>query len=276
MPGVGNGFVARCSPPRIRLRPANGPLPTSKRCPPGELQAWAQTIQCHGRNEAAIAPLEQAVPVFLAAGETRRAAWIATLLAQVRMEWRDHALSGGWYRRARRLLEGAPLGREQGYLSYLGSRQALFQNDLKAAATLGEETRTIGEKLGDPDLRNLGLLCVGEARVFLGEVQAGLAALEEAGIAVTADGLSPWVGAQVYCGVIYTCMTRADWQSAGEWTEQFIRWGEDKGLTSYPGLCRMHRAEVLTVRGRLLTPLAGRWRRTRIRAAADSVALCAP
>jgi DNA-binding winged helix-turn-helix (wHTH) protein len=221
------------------------------RMSPQDLQAWAQNAQCHGKNEAAVAPLEEAVGAFSAAGENRRAGWIATLLAQVRMEWRDLALCRGWHQRARRLLEGEPPGREHGYLGYLGSRLALFQNDMETAALLGEETRAIGEKLRDPDLLNLGLLCLGEAKVFRGEILDGLAALDEAGVAVTADRLSPWAGAVVYCGVIYTCMTRSDWPRAGEWTEQFTRWGEDKGLTSYPGLCRLHRAEVLTVRGRL-------------------------
>jgi DNA-binding winged helix-turn-helix (wHTH) protein/tetratricopeptide (TPR) repeat protein len=222
-----------------------------ERMTPAELQEWTQNAQCHGRNEAAIAPLEQAVAVFTSSGQTRRAAWIATLLAQVRMEWRDFAVCSGWYHRAQRLLEGQEIGIEHGYLSFLGSRLAIFQNDLEGSKTLGEQTWEIGVKLGDRDLQNLGLLALGEARVFLGEVREGLAALDEAGVAVAADGLSSWVGALVYCGVIYTCMTRSDWQRAGEWTEQFSRWGAGRGLTSYPGLCRMHRAEVLTVKGRL-------------------------
>jgi DNA-binding winged helix-turn-helix (wHTH) protein len=222
-----------------------------ERMTPAELQEWAQNAQCHGRNEAAIAPLEQAVAAFAASGQKRRAAWIAALLAQVRMDWRDHAMCSGWYRRARRLLEGQEVGQEHGYLDFLGGRIALFQNDLEAAKALGEQTWEIGVKLGDRDLQNLGLLCLGEAKVFLGEVREGLAALDEACVAVAADGLSSWVGSLVYCGVIYTCMTRSDWQRAGEWTEQFARWGEGRGLVSYPGLCRMHRAEVLTVRGKL-------------------------
>lgn len=218
---------------------------------PEELQSWTQNAQCHGRNEATIAPLEQAVGIFTARGERRRAAWIAALLAQVRMEWRDFAICSGWFQRAQRLLEGEEVGHEHGYLGYLGSRLCLFQNDLAGAEKLGADTLAIGEKLGDADLRNLGLLCLGEAQVFLGRVREGLAALDEAGASVAADGLSTWAGAIVYCGVIYTCMTRADWQRAGQWTEQFSRWGEGRGLTSYPGLCRMHRAEVFTVRGKL-------------------------
>lgn len=218
---------------------------------PEELQEWAQHAQCHGRNEPVIAPLEQAVASFIANGENRRAAWIATLLAQVRMDWRDFALASGWYHRARRLLEGQPIGREHGYLGFLGNRIAFFQNDFETAAALGLETYDAGVALKDADLQSLGLLCIGETKILQGHIRDGLAALEEAGIAVAADGLSPWAGALVYCAVIYMCMTRSDWQGAGEWTEQFTRWGEDKGLTSYPGLCRMHRAEVLTVRGRI-------------------------
>jgi len=217
---------------------------------PEDLQEWAQHAQCHGRNEAVVAPLEQAVASFIAKGENRRAAWIAALLAQVRMDWRDFALASGWYHRARRLLEGQPIGREHGYLGFLGARFALLQGDLDDATALSRETYDAGITLKDANLQSLGLLCIGETKILQGSIREGLAALGEAGIAVAADDLSPWAGALVYCAVIYMCMTRADWQGAGEWTEQFTRWGEDKGLTSYPGLCRMHRAEVLTVRGR--------------------------
>jgi tetratricopeptide (TPR) repeat protein len=63
--------------------------------------------------------------------------------------------------------------------------------------------------------------------------------------------LSAWAGGLVYCSVIYSCLSRADWQRAGEWTQQFTQWCDGKGVAAYPGLCRLHRAEVLTVRGRL-------------------------
>jgi ATP/maltotriose-dependent transcriptional regulator MalT len=100
-------------------------------------------------------------------------------------------------------------------------------------------------------LDSLGLVHVGEAIMYLGKIREGLAAIDEAGASVVACGLSPWAGGLVYCGVIYTCMTRSDWQRAGQWTQQFTRWCEGKGVAGYPGLCRMHRAEVLIVRGEL-------------------------
>lgn len=216
-----------------------------------DLQLWAHAAQCAGRPHDAVQPLERAVAAYSARGDRRRAAWVAILLAQLRVEWREPVMAQGWFHRASRLLEHEPACRERGYLDLLGSRMALLQNDLETCLRLGESAREAGEQFGDRDLESLGLVHVGEARLYLGKIREGLAALDEAGISVVASGLSAWAGGLVYCGVIYSCMTRADWQRAGQWTEQFTRWSADKGVAAYPGLCRMHRAEVLAVCGAL-------------------------
>ncbi len=216
-----------------------------------DLQRWAHAAQCAGRPHEAAEPLERAVAAFSTRGDRRRAAWVAILLAQLRVEWREPVLAKGWYHRAARLLENEPPCREKGYLDLLGARMALLQNDIETLLALAENARAAGEKFADPDLESLGLVHVGEARLYLGDVRAGMAALDEAGASVVGSGLSPWAGGLVYCGVIFGCLTRSDWQRAGQWTDQFTRWCEDKGVASYPGLCRLHRAEVLTVRGDL-------------------------
>lgn len=216
-----------------------------------DLQLWAHAAQCAGRPHDAVQPLERAVAAYSARGDRRRAAWVAILLAQLRVEFREPVLARGWYHRASRLLEHEPPCRERGYLDLLGARMALLQNELEACLQLGESARQTGERLGDRDLESLGLVHVGEARLYLGKIREGLAALDEAGVSVVASDLSPWAGGLVYCGVIYSCMTRADWLRAGQWTDQFTRWSADKGVAGYPGLCRMHRAEVLAVRGEI-------------------------
>ncbi len=216
-----------------------------------DLQRWAHAAQCAGRPHEAAEPLERAVAAFSARGDRRRAGWVAILLGQLHFEWREPVLAKGWHHRAKRLLENEPPCRERGYLDLLGARIALMQNEIEATLQLAENARSAGEKFGDPDLESLGLVHVGEARLYLGDVRAGMAALDEAGASVTASGLSPWAGGLVYCGVIYGCMTRSDWHRAGQWTDQFTRWCEGKGVAGYPGLCRLHRTEVLTVRGDL-------------------------
>jgi len=216
-----------------------------------DLQLWAHAAQCAGRPQEAARPLERAVAAYSARGDRRRAAWVAILLAQLRMEWRELAVARGWLLRAGRLLEGEPPCRERGYLDLLGSRLALMQSELETCLRLGESARAAGSQFGDADLESLGLVHVGEARLYLGQVRDGMAALDEAAVSVVASGLSPWAGGLVYCGVIYGCMTRSDWQRASQWTEEFTRWSANKGVAAYPGLCRLHRAEVLACRGDL-------------------------
>lgn len=217
-----------------------------------DLQRWAHAAQCMGHPDEALPVLERAVAAHAARGEPLRAAWAAILSAHLHLEWSEAALANGWLHRAARLLEGQPAGREQGYIDLMRARMALLGNRLDEVLAHGESARKAGRACGDADLESIALVHVGEANLYLGRVAAGLDALDEAGASVVASGLSPWAGGLVYCGVIYSYLTRADWQRAGQWTEQFTRWCERNGPGAYPGLCRMHRAEVLTVQGALV------------------------
>jgi tetratricopeptide (TPR) repeat protein len=124
---------------------------------------------------------------------------------------------------------------------------AEFENALPAA----QRAHELGRRHRDPDLEFLGLLFAGEIQLALGHVEPGLAMLDEAGVAVRASGVSPLAGSVIYCGVIFGCLTRADWERASHWTEQFHEWCGRHGAHTFPGLCRLHRAEVLGVRGEL-------------------------
>lgn len=216
-----------------------------------DLQRWAHATQCLGRPDEALPVLERAVVAFGARGDHRRAAWAAILSAHLRVEWGEYPLANGWLQRAARLLEGKPPCREQGYVDLIRGRLALLNNELEELERLAKRAHQAGKQFSDPDLEYLGLVHLGEALLYLGKIREGVAALDEAGVSVVACGLSPWAGGLVYCGVIYSCMTRADWQRASQWTDQFTRWSEGQGGAAYPGLCRMHRAEVLKMRGEL-------------------------
>lgn len=216
-----------------------------------DLHCWALAAQHAGRSRDSIAPLERAVAAYTRAGDVTRAAWVAIQLSQLRLEWREAILANGWYRRAARLLEKEPPCREKGHLALLGSRMAFYGNDLERAVELAENARAAGEQFQDPDLESLGLVFYGEANLYLGRIREGLAAIDEAGASVRTHDLSPWAGGLIYCGVIYACIARADWPRAGHWAEQFTRWGKEKGIMAYPGLCQIHQAVILAARGDL-------------------------
>lgn len=219
---------------------------------PKELHRWAYERHFEGGSQEALDELERLVTTRRARGEMKEAAWASVMVGLLRMERRELVLAQGWERHATRLLEGSEAYLETGYADLLGCRLSLFLGDNGKALELGESCRKTGVKIGDASLEGLGLLGIAEANLFLGRTREGLGALDEAGATVVAGGLETWARGLVYCGVIFCCMTRADWSRAGQWTEQFSRWGTDKGSLAYPGLCRLHRVEVLTTQGALM------------------------
>lgn len=179
-----------------------------------DLQRWAHAAQCMGEPQQAFPALERAVAAYAVRGSRRHAAWAAILCAHLRVEWGEYPVANGWVQRAERLLDGLPTAREHGYLALLRARLALLHNRLEEALEQGSLAYQTGRAVGDPDLEGLGLVHRGEAQLYLGQIEDGLNALDEAGVSVVANGLSAWAGGLVYCGVIFGCMTRADWQRA--------------------------------------------------------------
>ncbi len=83
-----------------------------------------------------------------------------------------------------------------------------------------------------------------------GEISAGVALLDEAMVETVSGALSPFVTGWIYCYLLKTCHALGDVSRAGEWTESAVRWCEQQGVSSwYPGVCRLHRCEVASMRG---------------------------
>jgi DNA-binding winged helix-turn-helix (wHTH) protein len=216
-----------------------------------DLQRWAHAAQCAGRSPEVALPLERAVAAYAARGDLQRAGWGAVLLSLMNFELADPMAAKGWLHRAARFLERFPDSREQGYVEYLRARIGLSMSDFDGALVAAQRAQALGQRHRDPDLEFLGLLFAGEVKLSTGRIEEGLAMLDEAGVAVRASGVTPLAGSMIYCGVIYGCLSRVDWERAIHWTEQFERWCGERGGVSYPGLCRLHRAEVLGGRGEL-------------------------
>ncbi len=219
---------------------------------PKDLHRWAYERHFEGESQDALDALERLVTARRARREMKAAAWAGVVVGLLRLERNELVLAQGWQRHAARLLESSEAGLEMGYADFLGSRLAMLLGDNERALEMGEACRKTGVKIDDAGLEGLGLLAVAEANLFLGRTREGLEALDEAGAAVAAGGLETWAQGLVYCGVIFCCMSRADWNRAGQWTEQFSRWSADKGSLAYPGLCQLHRVEVLTAQGALM------------------------
>jgi class 3 adenylate cyclase len=209
----------------------------------GEAAWWSSDI------EACISARERAYAAYLEEGEPRKAAMVAFWLV------RDHAnrLSGSislaWMKRGERLLQDAPDSLEYGYLEMMRARAAHVAGEYDGSVEVAARAIETGMKYGDPNLQALGLVYQGMSLVARGDAEEGMALLDEATVAAVSGELRPNVTGMVYCNMISTCHELAEYRRAGEWTEAANRWCERQAITGFPGLCRVHRAEIIRLRG---------------------------
>ncbi|MEM9465714.1 MAG: helix-turn-helix transcriptional regulator [Actinomycetota bacterium] len=158
----------------------------------------------------------------------------------------ESAIANGWRARGRRH-EVDPRSRLTGWMALADADLA---PDHRAARGHTDRALELAIAHDDPDLRAMALSASGRAALADGDRRVGLAHLDEAMVAVINDELDPLYTGWVYCGVIGACYAIADLGRAVEWTDAAMRWStalRDGGL--YPGLCRVYRAEVATMRG---------------------------
>lgn len=217
---------------------------------PADTEALAECAWWLGRMDEAIRLYTDAYREHLEGGNDQAAARAASQLAIHTRLVGEVAQSEGWLRRCTRLLESLPEGVEHGYALYLQIAGLSGSGDLDGALALALRMQDLGRRFSDPTLVALGVYFEGRARIKQARVREGLALLDEAMLAALSDELGPlWTGA-IYCGLMDACNELRDMRRAFEWTEATRRWCDPLPLTSlYPGICRVHRAQVLQTRG---------------------------
>jgi class 3 adenylate cyclase len=196
-----------------------------------------------------ISARERAHMAYLTEGRHRRAAVLALMIANDYFGKLAHSIGAGWFNKAERLLQDEPECAERGWLSMMHSFSALQISDYESALAWAESTLEIGSRFGDPDLQAFGLLFKGRALIGLGQVKPGLGLLDEATVAAVSGDLRPFSTGMIYCVAISTTAELADYDRAGQWTDASTRWCERQSITGFPGICRVHRAEIMRLRG---------------------------
>ena len=73
--------------------------------------------------------------------------------------------------------------------------------------------------------------------------------LEESAIAAVNGELSPFVAGMSCCNMISCCRDLTDYQRAREWIEATEKFCERQSVSAFPGICRVHKAEVVALTG---------------------------
>jgi class 3 adenylate cyclase len=112
-----------------------------------------------------------------------------------------------------------------------------------------QEALDIATRHHDKDLLAQATLREGVARVNSGEVDQGLALIDEVTASAVAGELNPMSTAIIYCNAIDACRDLGDYSRAGEWEQTATRWCERMAIAGFPGMCRVDRAEIMRLRG---------------------------
>jgi DNA-binding CsgD family transcriptional regulator len=157
----------------------------------------------------------------------------------------------GWFGRAERMLLREPREcAERGYLLLPVVEQRMESGDFENAYAAAADAAVIGEHCGDADLIACARHQQGRIRLQQGQVEAGLALLDETMVTVTAGELSPLVTGLMYCSVIDACQRVYAIDRSREWTAALAHWCERQSdMVAFAGVCQVHRAEILQLQG---------------------------
>ena len=200
--------------------------------------------------EGAIASRERAYAGFRREGELARAARIALWLSrEYATVWGNEPAAGGWLARAERLLRDVAPGAEQGWLQLARAERT---RDARTSAELATEAIEVAAAAGDVDLEIRGLAQLGLARVASGDVDAGLAHLDEAMTAASAgEPTSLETFADVCCALMLACDLAHDVERPRQWgqvVDAFLQRYEHVPLLAF---CRTCCADMHAARGRI-------------------------
>lgn len=239
---------------------------------PEDLERLASAAYMVGKEMEYLTVLERAHRAYADAGMERPAFrcayWVGLNLARRG----EMGPANGWLTRARRLADRQSEDCvEAGYMLLPLVFELEARGDWDAAARTAAEARSCGERLRDADLCALAGHEQGHIHVRQGRIADGLRLLDEAMVAASGGELSPIVTGIVYCGVILACQEAHDVRRAQEWTATLSEWCDEQSeMVAFTGRCRIHRAEILQLRGEWTEALAEARRATRRSLQAES------
>jgi len=216
---------------------------------PADLAVLGEVAYAAGHLDVTIEAWERAYALCVEAGDKDAAAGAAVRVALHLLF--DTALMApvrGWLARAERLLEGRGETPASAWLAVVRTYERMLTGDVPGARPWARRAIELGSKHA-PAACALGR--VAEARLLIldGDVEQGLALLDEVGVATVSGDLDPLSTGVVYCELVCALQGLAQYDVAEQWTEAMERWCKTNAIGSLHGRCRVHRAEILRLRG---------------------------
>jgi tetratricopeptide (TPR) repeat protein len=219
--------------------------------PPQDVPMAAQVAYAAGHLDVTIELWERAHAMAVKGGDNLSAAGAAVRVAMHLLF--DTALMApvrGWLARAERLLGDHGETPVHAWYAVVRNYERLLCGDADGARVWARRAVEIGSR-NDPAAAAIGRIAEARGLVIAGEVETGLAMLDEAGVATTSGELDPMTTGIAYCELVCALQGLAQYDLAEEWTNAMERWTAKHSIGSLNGRCRVHKGEILCLRGSL-------------------------
>ena len=216
---------------------------------PTELAVLGEVAYAAGHLDVTIEAWERAHAACMQAGDHVAAAGAAVRVAMHLLF--DTALMApvrGWLARAEQLLDGQGETSAHAWLAVVRTYERMLTGDVPGARLWARQAIEVGSAC-EPAAAAVGRVAHARLLILDGDVQEGLALLDDAGVATVSGDLDPLSTGIVYCELVCALQGLAQYDVAEQWTEAMERWCETNSIGSLRGRCRVHRAEILRLRG---------------------------
>jgi class 3 adenylate cyclase len=216
---------------------------------PEDLESMGEAAWWAGRPDEATGPLERAFAAYLEVGRQTEAARVAFILTYQAFRRLSFSVGAGWLARAQGLLADVPESAIHAWIYLYSGAIAVIDHRLAEGLAAADHAIAVASKHGNADVQYMATSFKGYGELHQGHIQEGLALIDEAAAAATSGQLGLRTASDILCNTIAACRNIGDLKRAGEWADESERWMRRHALGGYPGICRVHRAELKMLRG---------------------------
>jgi len=216
---------------------------------PDDLLALGHAHWWSGHPDEATEAFERAYAGFVEAGRPGDAADVAMELAYRAFRDLKESVGSGWLGQAARLLGDTPESSAHASMAVFGAFNAIIQTRYAEGLELLEAAMALARRTNNTSVLYLGTSLKGYTLMLTGHLQEGMTLIDEAAAAAASGQLDLRVASDIFCTTIAACREAGDLERAGQWADEGERWMKRNGAGGYPGVCRVHRAELKMLRG---------------------------
>jgi len=229
---------------RLAEPPPDEPVPVEI------LELQAQAAYGAGDLEATLAAYAELYRLHLKDGRTHKAAFAAVMVGMyLMMDTGLMATVRAWLSRAERLVKDAPDSPVWAWLAAVRTYERLMCGDMPGTGSWAQRAMDEGQRHGLTPPSIIGQVAHARVRIHDGHLDEGLSALDDVAVELSANNLDPLTSGQMWCELICAMQWIGQYDRAEQWTEAMERWRQGAAFGGLHGRCRVHRAEIMRLRG---------------------------